>query len=606
MKRFTILRLAVSIFTIAFLSATIVFFISSSRNLFFKHSVFSLKHVAQEKSSTIDAELRYAEGSIQLLSNFVSSQMKERELKNPNEILSKYERTLPFDIVEYIRWDGLNFMNSIAGSEPFDASERPYYKEGIKGNSGIWPNFRPKVAKEVLLNFYTPLYYNGEISGVLTGAIGETTTLKSKLTSSFFGHQIASFVCNEDYVVVSSVCETIEPGLDLKEWVSSKMIYDIIEHSKNNDLDPFKYEYTGRTGLCCIAPIKFNGWHVVVIAYPSVLKEIENENSGNLFRISILIIFILFIYLSVSLGLQAKSNKIINKGLIEFATRDELTGLLNRHAYEDDLKNLENMPIPEDFYYVVFDVNGLKATNDNLGHVAGDELIKAAAKCIQDCYGKYGKVYRTGGDEFIAIINTSEETMQTIIENFSKQTSEWKGHFSENLRIPAGYVSGRENPDTPLHEITKLADQRMYKEKSIIYIASGEDRRAESVAYEVLCNSYTKILKVNLTTDDFHIIQMDSSERDANKGYSDKISSWLHDFGASGQVHKDDVLNYLSKTSLSYMRDYFKAGNKELNVLYRRKIGNEFCKVLMEMKPAKDYTNENQSIFLYVKNIDKS
>ncbi len=541
-----------------------------------------------------------------MLSDFVSSQMTERELKNPNEVFARYTKRLPFDLVEYIRWDGLNMMNSTAGEKPFDASQRPYYTEGIKGNSGIWPNFTPKVAKEVLLNFYTPLYYNGEISGVITGAIGETSSLKPKLISSFFGRQVQSFVCDENYIVISSACEGIKPGLDVKKWDSVKILSDFMEHSRNSDEEPFTYKIDGKLGLCCTSAIKSNGWHVVVIVYPSVLKAAEKEVSGNLFTISVVIMIILFLYLMASLGIQAKANRIVQEGLKDAATRDKLTGLLNRHAYEDNLRLLESGKISENLCYVAFDVNGLKNVNDSLGHAAGDELIKAAAGCINRCFGQYGNVYRTGGDEFIAIINIGEEELLHVKNRFARETGAWKGQYTESLVIPAGYVMRKEMPDASLFEMTKAADQRMYREKTLIYISSGVDRRAKNEAYEILCMSYTKILKINLTSDEFSIIQMDLSEKEDSKGYRERISEWLYNFSVSGQVHGDDVEAFQTKTSADYMRSFFLSGKNELNVYYRRLIGEDFHKVLMQIKPAKDFSPDNMSLFLYVKDIDRT
>lgn len=605
MKKLTSLRFIISIFTVIILSATIIFFISSSKKLFLRHSEISLKNIAQDKAATIQSEINYAEGSIQLLSNFISSQMNERELKKPNAILSKYSRQLPFDFIEYIRWDGLNFMNSVAGEKPFDASERVYYKEGIKGNTGIWPNFKPKVAKEVLLNFYTPIYYKGEISGVITGAIGEKTSFRSKLSSSFFGYPIVTFVCDKDFVVVSSNSKEVEPGLNLKDWTSDKLIADLIEHCESKNTEPFKYEINNSYGLCCTSPVPITDWNVIAIVFPTILSAVEKETTGNVIEISIIIISILISYLIISLFLQAKANKIIHSGLIHSANYDELTGLLNRHAYENDLAQINMMELKDTFNYVVFDVNGLKNANDNFGHHAGDELIQAAAGCIKDCFEKYGKVYRTGGDEFIAMIDAQEEEISLIKYNFSKQTSAWRGIYTSSLKIPAGFVSKKEMPKSSIHEIMRLADQRMYKEKSLIYISSGVDRRAQSAAYEVLCTSYTKILKINLTTDSFSIIQMESTERHENKGYHEKISQWLLNFGNSGQVHSDDLDNYFAKTSLGFMKTHFMSGEKELCISYRRLIGDKFHKVLMEIIPAKDYSDTNQSLFLYVKNIDK-
>lgn len=75
--------------------------------------------------------------------------------------------------------------------------------------------------------------------------------------------------------------------------------------------------------------------------------------------------------------------------------------------------------------------------------------------------------------------------------------------------------------------------------------------------------------------------------------------------GTPGQIHKDDVEEYLSKTQLQFMRKHFNSGAKELSIQYKRLIGNDFKKVLLEIKPSREYSEDNQSCFLYVKNIDK-
>ena len=62
--------------------------------------------------------------------------------------------------------------------------------------------------------------------------------------------------------------------------------------------------------------------------------------------------------------------------------------------------------------YISIDLNGLKRVNDTYGHVAGDELIRAAADCMKNSFNEYGKIYRIGGDEFAVII--TEETSLKI------------------------------------------------------------------------------------------------------------------------------------------------------------------------------------------------
>lgn len=291
--------------------------------------------------------------------------------------------------------------------------------------------------------------------------------------------------------------------------------------------------------------------------------------------------------------------------LIETAYKDELTGLYNRRAYEDALRLLKATSPAQNFVYVSMDVNGLKITNDNLGHEAGDELLKGAADCISECFSKYGKVFRTGGDEFQAIIYLDNMTsLSDLKEKFSNTVKCWSGNLVEELFVSAGYVSKSEVMDSTINEIVKLADQRMYQAKSQYYINKGIDRRGQQVAYEVLCQSYTKILKINLSKDTFTILKMENDEKVESKGNRESISECLYNFGISGLVHREDKKNYLAKTNIDYLRDYFKKGNKSIIIQYKRKFGKRFYKAMMEIIVAKEYTHYNQVLYLYVKKID--
>lgn len=100
------------------------------------------------------------------------------------------------------------------------------------------------------------------------------------------------------------------------------------------------------------------------------------------------------------------------------------------------------------------------------------------------------------------------------------------------------------------------------------------------------------------------IVNMYEDEKNIKLGFSEKISEWLYNFGISGQVHEDDLKDYLEKTSLSYMREYFKNNSIQL-ITYRRKYGDIYKRVMMEIIPSNDYSEDNQSLFLYVKNIEK-
>lgn len=290
--------------------------------------------------------------------------------------------------------------------------------------------------------------------------------------------------------------------------------------------------------------------------------------------------------------------------LVQKTVVDELTGLFNRRAYEEDIVTYSADVIRDDFVYASIDVNGLKIVNDEIGHVAGDELIRGAADCMKKVFDNYGKVYRTGGDEFVSIFFAEKEQLESLKEELDYITANWSGKMVSSLSLSVGYVTKHELKDETILDMAKIADERMYQAKTAHYAKMGVDRKGQAAANRALCNLYTKILKINITKDTYNIVNMDTSEQTTEKGFAHTISAWLTGFGKSGQVHKDDLDEYLRKTDLDYLKEYFRGGKTSISIQYRRKYDNGFKQVAMDMIPADDYSEENQTLFLYVKNID--
>jgi len=290
--------------------------------------------------------------------------------------------------------------------------------------------------------------------------------------------------------------------------------------------------------------------------------------------------------------------------LLYQSLNDELTGLYNRRAYENEMTAISERGMEDSLVFVSMDVNELKVVNDTLGHEAGDELLIGATNCMKNCFGPYGKIFRTGGDEFNAIINAGEIQLDYIRRDFENSIMDWRGRLVDHVSVSYGIVSKNEVPSGNIYEIAKLADTRMYESKSEYYKKKGVDRRGQRDAHVALCTLYTNILKINITDDTYQIVNMDANEQTEEKGFTNQISTWLAQFGVSGQVHPEDLENYLAKTNLEYMRNYFQSNNASLTVFYRRKYDEEYRHVMMEIIPANDYSAANQSLFLYVKSIE--
>ncbi len=164
--------------------------------------------------------------------------------------------------------------------------------------------------------------------------------------------------------------------------------------------------------------------------------------------------------------------------LIRISMTDELTHLYNRRCYDADVEMHRKKGMEDDFVIFSIDVNGLKEANDTNGHAAGDELLTATARCLAKAIGPVGKVYRTGGDEFLAIAAT--DAPEDVTEEIRRLSEAWHGKYVDAMSLSVGYASHREHPEANIHGLEKLADEMMYREKNRYYSTPGIDRRRGS------------------------------------------------------------------------------------------------------------------------------
>lgn len=288
--------------------------------------------------------------------------------------------------------------------------------------------------------------------------------------------------------------------------------------------------------------------------------------------------------------------------LIFTSHTDQLTGCFNRRAYEKDIAELS---LHTEFIYMSMDVNGLKIVNDGLGHAAGDELLQGAAACMKQSFDSYGKVYRIGGDEFIAILFTDPENFEEIKRQFEETVENWSGQWIESLTVSSGYVSSKEQMWFSIKEMAKVADERMYEKKAMYYRKNGVDRRGQPAAYLAICKLYSKILRIDLNEDSYRVLNWEESEKEAvDKRMlkeTESLSELLRKLEDPEKIHPDDREKYQKQTDPEYLRQYFDEKKKRISITYRRKEKEQDKIVTMEIIPSDDYNPENRVGFLYVK-----
>ncbi|NHM33729.1 GGDEF domain-containing protein [Neobacillus terrae] len=104
---------------------------------------------------------------------------------------------------------------------------------------------------------------------------------------------------------------------------------------------------------------------------------------------------------------------------------DTLTDIYNREYFEKKFEELDkkiNVPVS----LIVCDLDGLKYVNDNLGHKAGDELIKSFVELLNQRSTEDKTVARIGGDEFILIVkNKPEDQVRHLLSEIHKDIKEF-------------------------------------------------------------------------------------------------------------------------------------------------------------------------------------
>jgi diguanylate cyclase (GGDEF)-like protein len=183
----------------------------------------------------------------------------------------------------------------------------------------------------------------------------------------------------------------------------------------------------------------------------------------------------------VSFSMSTLSNEQETRALRVRASRDGLTGLLNRNEFLR-LAALEvgrSREVGTPAAVIVADLDHFKAVNDSYGHAVGDAVLKHFAAACRDSARATDLVGRLGGEEFALLLpGTSPSRAENVTAEISRRLrATLMPHGS--LRPTASYGIARADASTDLDDALASADSALYRAKAL-----GRDRavRADSTS----------------------------------------------------------------------------------------------------------------------------
>jgi len=159
--------------------------------------------------------------------------------------------------------------------------------------------------------------------------------------------------------------------------------------------------------------------------------------------------------------------------LKKISITDSLTGLLNRRYFQErmseEIERSRRHHLP--LSLIMLDVDNFKQVNDRLGHLVGDEVLKATARCLRNSIRTIDVAARYGGEEFTVILpQTSKADAQTIAERICAEVYRLDLPFIKPeqkivLSVSLGLATYPEDAET-LEDLVRNADIALYAAKS--------------------------------------------------------------------------------------------------------------------------------------------
>ena len=268
---------------------------------------------ARMKSEQIDEELNNALSRIDTYAYFVGEGLTEPEITA--QMLAKMEENSQFDAILFTDLDGIDYASD---GRTANVTDRGFYSDGISGNSDMEIVFASHFFDETMACFYTPVYYDGQIIGILRGAFLAEEYLRSMLSTTYFGEEAQVFLCSPDgRVIASSDGTTYEKHLldvltetGVIDQAAADQVLQIFE---NGGEGAFACDSSSKTDNICVTYLPHNQYVFVQIFPKNVTQNMIAEENLVGIQLEIMLIVLFAGYIVVIIIRGRHKRKLLEK-----------------------------------------------------------------------------------------------------------------------------------------------------------------------------------------------------------------------------------------------------------------------------------------------------
>jgi len=322
-------------------------------------------------------------------------QVMQRTLQRGEDLANFTTESLSYSVVGYDYHTIQLLLDELVKAEDILYAKVINTKGNTMGESGINTD-----EIERWLVFYKNIKFDGEVIGELTLALDNTTIINE------FNQQRNNLISREALLILLiAIGEFIALSFVIVRPVSiiSKALNENIdEHGLiTNDIPYQSNDEFGRLST------QFNEMrHKLNDANEKLQSKVELANEEVRHQNTLL--------REQSIELQSA-----NKTLEKLSITDKLTGLNNRHHFDEVLSTefLFSSRYGEPLSLIMLDIDNFKLINDNYGHAAGDKVLVEFSSIIKSNLRLSDVVFRIGGEEFAVLCRHNDINASISIAN---------------------------------------------------------------------------------------------------------------------------------------------------------------------------------------------